>query len=544
MNYLLNCDLQIWNGIIAFMTPLQKRIFFILLAIGSLYFILFIPPNNTGADDQMMISLFEPDEFAQYPIAEKMVAPAESLKQALINFLIYGHYYYGWTFYAASALLVLIGTSVQQDMLLLRQFISVLPMLGALLLLVYIQTKFRSYLKSIGLFVLLFAVSAVVENNLWWHVDSLAVFFTVLVIFFLDKDDLRFGSDFYLAAAATGLASGTKVIGLFFFLAIPAYILLGVLQKKVDWRTAALRAFAFVGIMAVVIFISNPFLVYKSQRTDMIEILSRQSSFQNQGWVLSYAKGPASWLPIIQRLYGELIFIALAFFALALEIKRPATRARGLVTALWVIPFGLYVLFVVAIKPTHFFLPILLPVYACLPALFDLRIFEKKNIRSWLAGGLFLAVIGYQFVQYIGRDITLYQEVLVREEHEASLVFYRELEESIFPRIPTDDGLVVVRDVRMYLPDDSRWVVRSYWNIKYSVIEKIEPDLILIWSQRIWDYTQEGARESAVNPVDFEETYQFYVDADIDKIPGYRLVYRDSEGLFFVREELYEAYFR
>ena len=75
------------------MTSLQKRIFFILLAIGSLYFILFIPPNNTGADDQMMISLFEPDEFAQYPIAEKMVAPEDSLKQALINFLIYGHYY-------------------------------------------------------------------------------------------------------------------------------------------------------------------------------------------------------------------------------------------------------------------------------------------------------------------------------------------------------------------------------------------------------------------------------------------------------------------
>ncbi len=55
---------------------------------------------------------------------------------------------------------------------------------------------------------------------------------------------------------------------------------------------------------------------------------------------------------------------------------------------------------------------------------------------------------------------------------------------------------------------------------------------------------QEGARESAVDPVAFEETYQFYVDADTDKIPGYRLVYRDSEGLFFVREELYEAYFR
>jgi hypothetical protein len=311
-----------------------------------------------------------------------------------------------------------------------------------------------------------------------------------------------------------------------------------------DWRTAAFRALAFVGIMAAVIFLSNPFLIYKSQRTDMIEIFSRQSALQNQGWVLSYAKGPASWMPIIESLYGWLPFIALAFFALAFGLYRAESRARSLVIALWAIPFGLYVLFAVAIKPTHFFLPILLPVYSSLVGLFDLPAFEKKNIRSYLLGGLFLAVIGWQFILYIEKDAELYREALTREENEASLVFYRELEANIFPRIPTDEELVVVRDVRMYLPDDSRWVVRSYWNIKYSVVNQIEPDLILLWSQRIWDYTQQGARESAVDPASFEETWQFYVDADKDQLPGYRLVHRDAEGLLFVREELYEAYFR
>lgn len=526
------------------MTPAQKRTFFILLAVGAIYFILFIPPNHTGAKDQMMISLFEPDEFAQYPIAAKMVAPEDSLKQALINFFIYGHYYYGWLFYASSALLVLVGNSVQQDMLLLRQFIGVLPMLGALLLLVYIQTQFRSRLKAIGLFLFLLAVSAVVENNLWWHADSLAIFFVALAIFFLDKDELRFGPDFYLAAASTGLAAGTKVIGLFFFLAIPAYILLGILQKKVSWKTAAFRALAFAGIMAAAIFLSNPFLVYKSQRADMIEILSRQSALQNQGWVLSYAKGPASWMRIIESLYGRLPFIALAFFALAFGLSRAESRARSLVIGLWAIPFGLYVLFAVAIKPTHFFLPILLPVYSGLVGLFDFPVFEKKNVRSCLLGGLFLSVIGWQFILYIAKDIELYREVLTREEHQASLVFYRELEADIFSRLQTDEKLVVVRDVRMYLPDDSRWVVRSYWNIKYSVVEQIEPDLILLWSQRIWDYIQQGARENAVNQADFDDIYEFYVDANKDQLPGYRLVQRDAEGLLFIREELYQEYFR
>lgn len=159
-------------------------------------------------------------------------------------------------------------------------------------------------------------------------------------------------------------------------------------------------------------------------------------------------------------------------------------------------------------------------------------------------GALILVVIGWQFALYAQKDIELYREVLTREEHEASLVFYRELEANILPRIPTGETLVVVRDVRMYLPDDSRWVVRSYWNIKYSVVNKIEPDLILLWTQRIWDYTQQGARENAADPASFEDIYQFYVDADKDQLPGYRLVYRDAEGLFFVREEWYEAYFR
>lgn len=532
------------------MAPKQRRVFAALLFIGILYFSIFIPPNNTGAKDQMMISLFETDEFAQYPIALKMIAPEETLKQNLINFFIYGHYYYGWPFYAASALTVLAVSfaqgfnNTQLNMLVLRQIISVLPMIAALLILVYTNTKFKSYTKSIGLFILLLSVSAVVENNMWWHVDSLAVLFIALTIFFLDLDDLRFGRYFTLAAASTGLAAGIKVIGLFFALAVPSYLLLGILQKRLTWRAAAIRAAAFVGIMAAVIFISNPFLIYRSQFNKMIEILSRQASFQTQGWVLTYAKGPASWLPIIKDLYGQLTFIALAFVALALGLWRRESRARHLVVALWTIPFGLYVLFSIAIKPTHFFLPILLPLYACLAVFFEFPPFtEKKTPLSWLWGGLVLAIVGYQFVVNVNRDVEMVRDISTREEREGSLVFYRALESEILSRIQTDERLVVFRDVRMYLPSDRRWVIRSYWNGKYSTIEKIKPDLILLWSQRILDYTQEGALESALDPATFQDTYQFFVDAKNDQLRGYRLVYRSNEGLLFVSEEIYAEFF-
>ena len=535
------------------MTSTQKRIFAILLVISAVYFSIFILPNNTGAKDQMMVSLFEPDEFAQYPIVTKMLTPRENLKQTLINFVAYRHYYYGSPFYFSSALTILPVklaegfNNTQLNMLLLRQVVSVLPMLGALLLLTYIQTRFQSYIKSISLFVLLLSVSAVVENNMWWHVDSLAVFFTALTFFFLDKDDLRFGRDFYLAAASVGLATGTKVIGFFFFLTIPTYLLLGILQKQMTWRTAILRGAAFVGIMFATILISNPFLLLRSESSHMLNLLTRQSAAMSEGWVLAYDKGPISWLPIIQGLYGQLIFIILAFIALTLGIWRGANRTRHLLIAMWAIPFGLYVLYAIAIKPTHFFLPILLPVFSSLVVLFEFPPFANDKPRpllSWLWGGLILTIIAYQFVVYINKDVEMFREVLTREENEGSLAFYSVLERDILPRIPTDSQLVVFRDVRMYFPENPQWVVRSYWNSNYKVIERIEPDLIILWTQRILDYTQEGAQENALDPESFQNTYNFYVDVDNDQLRGYRLVYRDENGLFFVSNEIYDGYFK
>jgi len=535
------------------MTSAQKRVFAILLFISLIYFSAFIFPNNTGAKDQMMISLFEPDEFAQYPVVTQMLESDGSRNQTIYNFIAYGHYYYGSPFYFASALLLLPLkltqnlADTQLNMLILRQFISILPMLGALLLLTYTQTKFTSPAKSIGLFVFLISVSAVVENNLWWHVDSLAVFFAALTLFLLDRDDQRFGLNFALAAASTGLAAGTKVIGLFFVLTIPTYLLIGILSKKLTWGKAIVQAVLFVGIMAAAIVISNPFLLLQNQREEMIKTLTRQSRSMYEGWTLAYDVGPASWLNIIEGLYGQLIFVSLAFIALAAGIWRGQNRTRHLLIATWALPLGLYMLFTTAIKPTHFFLPVLLPVYSSLIVLFEFPPFTAKKSRtpiSWLWGGLILTVIAYQFSVNINKDVSLFREVLAREENENSLVFYDVLEQEYLPHIQTDRQLKVFRDVRMYFPESPRWNVRTYWNSKYSTIEKIKPDIIILWSQRILDYTSESAQQNAVDPAAFQDTYTFFVDADNDQLRGYRLIYRDNEGLMFVSDALYENYFK
>ena len=171
-----------------------------------------------------MISVFEHDEYAQYPYVIHMLTPGETFYQSVRNFVVYLHYYYGYPFYFFSALSLLpvkwiFGSdwALQTPliMLVLRQMINVLPILLSIYLLVWLQTRFKSRLRSILLFLLLISLAAVFANNLWWHPDSLLTFFSVLTIFFLVKDEFHFGKYFYLSAVSCGLAFAIRSRELF-----------------------------------------------------------------------------------------------------------------------------------------------------------------------------------------------------------------------------------------------------------------------------------------------------------------------------------------
>lgn len=191
-------------------------IFEALFVVGLIYFALFILPNSTGARTPDMLQIFQVDEYAQYPHVIGMLTPGDTFYQSFRNFIIYLHYFYGYIFYFVSAVVLLplrIGFGSQWIdqtsliMVFLRQGVNVLPALLAVFLLTYIQTGFRSWIKSVGLFGLLLSVPALVGNNLWWHPDSLGLLLVALVFFFLERDALRFKRFFFLAAAACGAAS-------------------------------------------------------------------------------------------------------------------------------------------------------------------------------------------------------------------------------------------------------------------------------------------------------------------------------------------------
>ncbi len=92
---------------------------------------------------------------------------------------------YGYPYLTVSAAVLFIprlifgnqfGEHVQLNIFLLRQFVSVLPMILAMLLAVYLVTRFKSLLMSVCMFIFLALVPGIVKyNQNFWHPDALVV---------------------------------------------------------------------------------------------------------------------------------------------------------------------------------------------------------------------------------------------------------------------------------------------------------------------------------------------------------------------------------
>jgi len=543
----------------------QTRTLLVILSLGLLYFIAFIPVNLMGARDANMLALFEVDEYAQYPHVLRMLQPGETPYQTLRNFLIYLHYFYGYPFYFFSALALMplranLGAGwenqTQQIVLILRQMINVLPMLAAVGLLVYLQTRLRSWWRSAGLFIFLLACPATVVNNFWWHPDSLVFFFIVLTFFFLDRDDLRFGKYFWLAAAACGLAIGTKHLGIFFALAIPVYLIWGVIAGQLTWKKAVRNGALFILVMLTFIVISNPLLLLPQERAAILSTQVAQFRQTSVGILTantsSFFEG-GSYPEDFRIHYGEWFFVLLGFLALGIGIARSESRRLNVLILAWMIPLAL-VLLNVGTRRTHYFLPLILPLYSSLVHLFPETIpILKRNawvaLRSrtirlsrWLLIIPAIPVL-FQLVLFIQTDVTLYSRQLWREMTSPSLAFYQRLQEVLKP-LPQPPR-IVYRDWRIYYPGQPGQQVEMNWDMAtYPYIRDLKPDLILLERENLALFSKPEVIEQAANPGNMRLIHEFYRDAALNTVEGYRTIYQDSFASALVSQVIFDQYFK
>ena len=384
-----------------------KRTFLLALAACLLYFCLFIPPNARGAQSERMLQSTSVDEPVTYPYVVRMLTPASDLKDLWTRWVIYGDYHYGYPFYFFSALVLLpvrlvhgaaFTNFTQLNLLLLRQLISVLPMLAAALMLTWMATRFRSALLSLLLLTVLLSLRAVVRNNIqWWHPDALSVLAVVLTLFFLERDDLRFGRNFYFAAAACGVAAGIKLAGFFFFLAVAGYLAAGILRKALTFPRSILAGALFVLVMGGALVLSNPFLYNAGARQELAKIQSFKTEELTQGYAHDdpryYAVGPRWWEWTLTTWYAHPLVLGLLGLSLAAGCVWGPNRLLNGLILLWIIPNAVYLLFFVAVKPDHYWLPVLLPLFATMfnipMAIADGRI---PALRARSRQGLFLSL--------------------------------------------------------------------------------------------------------------------------------------------------------
>lgn len=354
----------------------MRNSFWAVVLLGIFLFCAYIPLNNKGASDTHELSRNSVDESFQYPFLIHMITPGNTASETRWRIISYGHYIYGYPFYIASALTALpvqltygeaTADQVQLIVLLERQFVSVLPMLLAIGIFTYLATRFRSLIGSVFVFLFLSTIPGIVRQNIWWwHPDALTILCVALTFLFLDRDQYRFGRNFFLAAFFCGLAVGIKTIGVFFAPVIAYLLISGLLQKKISWQKTILIGTGFIAVMIATIFISNPLLFIESARERIIRVHVDHNYFFTHGWADNdpYGVGWESWLPVLNGWYAPTAFL---FFALAthwLNAFKGKSKEISRLFLAWILPFSLYIIYIIAVKPDHYWMPVMLPLFA------------------------------------------------------------------------------------------------------------------------------------------------------------------------------------
>jgi hypothetical protein len=384
---------SLWQRLLLAFTNLtrtQRLVVLVMAILGGLYFLAFIPVNLGGTEDMHAFYLTGGDEYVIYPSVIRLLTPGEDFTNTIFHLLIDYNWWYGYPYLPISAAVLILprliygntfGDQVQLNLLLLRQFIGVLPMLLSISLLVYLVTRFKSFLFSIGMYLFLLFVPGVIRFNYrFWHPDSLILLLIVLTFFFLQRDGLRFKKDFYRAAVTCALAAVIKLWGFFFFLVIAGYLLAGLVRKVLTFKRTALAGFGFLAVMAGTMLVSSPAYLYPPAVDALVKDWEHQLSVNASGYTEPdpegvYQTGPANWLRYFDMYFGmKPGFFFFAFLALLLGSLWGSQVTLNRILLGWCLVIAIFLIYFVAVKSFWYMIPLMLPLYSAgllLPTLAD-----------------------------------------------------------------------------------------------------------------------------------------------------------------------------
>ena len=314
---------------------------------------------------------------------------------------------------------------------------------------------------------------------------------------------------------------------------------MGYKNKNIQLQELFKKSIIFLILMITIVIISNPALIHPVERSRYLMIQKAQAEAMGFGWDVAYRTGPGSWYLIISEFYGHWLTLLLLLAGLGIGLYKKETRLTNILILTWVLPMLVYIMFFVAIKPKHLLMPIALPLFSSLANIippFDEN--KKRWKKDWYLIIPFLILI-IQFGRNVIWDYQYIQNAFQREEEHPALSFYTKMDLAVLDCLPDDRQMTVFRDVRAYVPEsDNLNVVMSWKVIDYEYVEELNPDIIVLQMQKIYDYTKPDLINSALDKKQMQLTIDFYSDAGDKNIRNYTMVLDDNYGLVFLKDDL------
>ena len=257
------------------------------------------------------------------------------------------------------------------------------------------------------------------------------------------------------------------------------------------------------------------------------------------GWDVAYEKGPGSWYSIISEYYGHWFTLLLLLIGVGIGLYRKETRLTNILILTWVFPMLIYIMFFVAIKPNHLLMPIALPLFSSLANIIP-PIDEKfENWKKYM----YLIIPSLILLMQFGKNVIWdYQHIIDtyhREDLHPALSFYSKMEPEILACLPSGQHMTAFRDVRVYVPEGENLKVEISWKaVDYTYIKELNPEIIVLWVQRIYDYTSPNLINDAYDKDQMRQTQIFYSDAKNKDLTDYQFQFGDNYGMVFLRDDI------
>ena len=361
-----------WNESI----PVQQKTFVVLALMSLVYFIGFMPSNYKLDSEGRFYT--HSDEAIIYPDVVRVLVWQGNFSDMVHVVVESWPWWYGYPYLPISAVVLLVprlvlgndfASNIQLNIFLLRQFVSVFPMLLSIMLIIYLANKYKSLWQSVGVFVFLALVPGVVKFNYrFWHPDAIIVLLILLTLFFLVKDQLKFGRMFFLAAVTCGLATAIKLWGLFFVLSIGGYLLAGIIQKKVSIKIGVISGLGFILVMMGTIIITSPGLLAPYIRNGALQGWATQQYSLLHGYnepdpTGAYATGITNWLKFFGYYFMKQFFFFFAAISLLLGSLVGTRKTLSRLVLGWAVVVAIFLFNFTAMKAFQYMLPLMLPLF-------------------------------------------------------------------------------------------------------------------------------------------------------------------------------------